>query len=115
MASASVESVATLGAVAIIALTRSGFTAQLVSTYKPPVPIFAVCTDPLVQRQLQAAWGVEPILTSEEEVTYEHLCALGMDAVIRGGYGKAGDSVVVTAGYPFHTAGSTNTMRVEQL
>jgi pyruvate kinase len=115
VASACVESTATLGASAIIALTRSGFTAQLVASYKPPVPIFAVTTDPLVYRQLQAVWGVEPILTSEEEVTYDHLSGLGKEAVMRGGYGKAGDSVVVTAGYPFHTAGSTNTMRVEQL
>lgn len=115
VASASVESVNTLGAAAIIALTRSGFTAQLVSSYKPCVPIIAVCTDPLAQRQLQAVWGVEPILALEEEVTYDHLCFLGKQAVLQRGFGKEGDSVVVTAGYPFHTAGSTNTMRVEKL
>jgi pyruvate kinase len=115
VASACVESVATLGAAAVIALTRSGFTAQLVSSYKPPVPVFAVTTDPLVQRQLRAVWGVEPILAVGEEVTYDHLLALGKEAVLQGGFGKPGDSVVVTAGYPFHTAGSTNTMRVEEL
>lgn len=116
VASASVESVRTLNASAIIALTRSGFTAQLVSSYKPPVPIFAVCTEPLVSRQLQAVWGVIPILASEEEEeTYDHLCLLGKKAVMAAGVGEEGDSVVVTAGYPFHTAGSTNTMRVERL
>jgi len=115
VASASVESVRTLNASAIIALTRSGFTAQLVSSYKPPVPIFAVCSEPLVARQLQAVWGVIPILASEEEETYDHLCLLGRKAVMAAGVGEEGDSVVVTAGYPFHTAGSTNTMRVERL
>jgi len=111
-----VESVRTLNASAIIALTRSGFTAQLVSSYKPPVPIFAVCSEPLVARQLQAVWGVIPILASEEEEeTYDRLCLLGRKAVMAAGVGEEGDSVVVTAGYPFHTAGSTNTMRVERL
>jgi pyruvate kinase len=115
VASASVESARTLDAAAIIALTRTGFTAQLVASYKPPVPIFAVCTEPLVSRQLRAVWGVEPILADVEEATYDSLCLFGRQAVIAAGAGNEGDSVVVTAGYPFHTAGSTNTMRVERL
>lgn len=115
VASASVESARSLDAAAIIALTRTGFTAQLVASYKPPVPIFAVCTEPLAFRQLGAVWGVTPILADVEEVTYENLWLFGREAVLAAGTGKAGDSVVVTAGYPFHTAGSTNTMRVERL
>ena len=115
VASASVESARTLDASAIIALTRTGFTAQLVASYKPPAPIFAVCTEPLAFRQLMAVWGVTPILADVAEVTYENLWLFGKEAVLAAGIGRAGDSVVVTAGYPFHTAGSTNTMRVERL
>jgi len=115
VASASVESARNLGASAIIALTRSGFTAQLVASYKPPLPIFAVCTDPLVYRQLQAVWGVCPILAAGTEVSYDSLFPLGREAVLNAGAGEPGDTVVVTAGYPFHTPGSTNTMRVERI
>jgi len=115
VASASVESARSLEAAAIIALTRTGFAAQLVASYKPTVPVFAVCTEPLVYRQLMALWGVTPILAEVGEATYEGLCALGRKAVVEAGAGKEGDTVVVTAGYPFHTAGSTNTMRVERL
>lgn len=115
VASASVESARSLGAVAIIALTRSGFTAQLVASYRPPIPIFAVCTEPLVHRQLHAVWGVCPILWEGEEVSYDNLFPRGKAAVVESGAGKAGDTVVVTAGYPFHTPGSTNTMRVERI
>ncbi|MGM0669141.1 MAG: pyruvate kinase, partial [Gemmatimonadota bacterium] len=115
VASASVESARSLGASAIIALTRSGFTAQLVASYKPPVPIFAVCTDALVYRQLQAVWGVCPILAADGEVSYDSLFPRGREAVLDAGAGEAGGTVVVTAGYPFHTPGSTNTMRVERI
>ncbi len=115
VASASVEAARTMDAVAIVALTRTGFTPQLVSSYKPNRPIFAVCTEPLAYRQLQAVWGVTPILAKPAETTFKELWPFGRDAVLAAGAGQVGDWVIVTAGYPFHTAGSTNTMRVERL
>ncbi len=115
VASASVEAVRTLRASAIIALTRSGFTAQLLASYRPTVPIIAVCTEALVYRQLWGVWGVQPFLADSDEVTYDQLLKVARNATISTGVGEPGESVVVTAGSPFHTAGSTNTMRVERL
>lgn len=115
VAHASVEATRNLEAPAQIVITRSGFSARLVSSYRPSVPIFAICTDPITYSQLSAVWGVRPILAQEEEVSYQALTEFGKRAVLETGAGRAGDSVVVTAGYPFHTSGSTNTMRVEQL
>jgi len=115
VAAATVESVRQLDAPAIIVITRSGFSARLVSSYRPPVPIFAVCTEPRVRRQLSAVWGVEPVLSTEAEVSYEGLTDFGRRRVLESGTGGPGDSVVVTAGFPFHTSGTTNTLRVERL
>ncbi len=115
VAAATVNAVRQLGAPALLVITRSGFSARLVSSYRPPVPIFAVCTDPVTYRQLTAVWGVWPLLSVREEVSYESLTEFGKRCVIDLGYGKGGDSVVVTAGYPFHQKGTTNTMRVEHL
>ena len=78
------------------------------------MPIFAICTDALSVRQLNAVWGVTAFLAREEEVSYEALTQFGKNAV-RDSVGKTGESVVVTAGYPFHMSRSTNTMRVESL
>ena len=115
VASATVDAVRHLSAPAIIVITRSGFSARLVSSYRPPVPIFAVCTEPRVYRQLTAVWGVRPCLSREEEVSYDGLTEFGQRCVLENGVGRPGQPVVVTAGFPFHTAGSTNTMRVEEL
>jgi pyruvate kinase len=115
VAAATVDSARQLGSPALIVITRGGFSARLVSSYRPSVPIYAVCTDPMTFSQLAAVWGVRPILAREEEVTYESLTDFGKQAVLESGVGRPGDDVVVTAGYPFHTSGSTNTMRVEQL
>ena len=115
VASCTVDAVRQLGAPAVLVITSSGFSARLVSSYRPPVPIFAVCTEPQTFRQLAPVWGVWPTLAADVPVSYSALSAYGKEAVVRAGVGKPGDSVVVTAGYPFHERGSTNTMRVEQL
>ncbi len=60
-------------------------------------------------------WGVHALMAGSEEVSYESLTEFGKNAVIESGEGELGESVVVTAGYPFHMSRSTNTMRVEQL
>ena len=115
IASATVEAARQMGAPAILVITRSGFSARLVSSYRPAIPIFAICNDPETFRQLAPVWGVRPVLWTEPDVSYESLTSFGKKCVLESGLGRQGDVVVVTAGVPFHTSGSTNTMRVEQL
>lgn len=115
VARATVEATRDLQAPAIIVITRSGFSARLVSSYRPPVPIFAISTDISTYAQLSPVWGVWPILSQEEDVTYEALTEFGKWCVREHGVGQAGDAVIVTAGFPFHQPGTTNTMRVETL
>ena len=100
---------------AMVVITRSGFTARLLSSYRPPVPIFAVCSDPAVARRLCPVWGVRSVCSEDAEVSYERLTDVGRRAVLAAGLGSPGEPVVVTSGFPFHRAGTTNTMRVEVL
>jgi pyruvate kinase len=115
VASATVEAAKQVGAPAIIVITRSGFSARLVSSYRPSVPVFAVTTQERTYRQLAAVWGVHPAHAEGLEVTYEALAQFGRERVIESGAGDPGASVVVTAGVPFHESGTTNTMRLERL
>lgn len=115
VASATVDAARRVEAPAIIVITRSGFSARLVSSYRPPVPVIGVTTDRATYRQLAAVWGVRPVLAEVEEVSYESLTDFGRQHVLDSGTGEPGASVVVTAGYPFHESGTTNTMRLERL
>jgi pyruvate kinase len=115
IASATVDAARQLAARAILVITRSGFSARLVSSYRPAIPIFAITTEATTYRQLAPVWGVRPMLYREGEVSYEALTTFGKRCVLQLEAGRPGDSVVVTAGVPFHTSGTTNTMRVEQL
>ena len=115
VAAATVDSARQLGAPAIVVITRSGFSARLVSSYRPPVPVFAVTTEHRTYRQLAAVWGVHPVLAAGVEVTYEALSEFGRRAVVDSGVGEPGASVAITAGFPFHESGSTNNMRLDRL
>lgn len=116
VAAATVDAARQVVAPAIMVITRSGFSARLVSSYRPPVPVLAVTTDPATYRQLAAVWGVRPLLADVgEDVTYDALTAVGRAYILASGLGEIGSSVVVTAGFPFHLSGTTNTMRLEQL
>ncbi len=50
------------GATKAVCITRSGFSARLVSRFRLTKPIIAVTDNPAVERQLKMVWGVEPVL-----------------------------------------------------
>ena len=50
-----------LNASAIITVTMSGFTANMISRYKPGCPIIGCSVNPRVCRQLNLSWGVQPL------------------------------------------------------
>lgn len=115
VAAATVDAARHLEAAGVLVITRSGFSARLVASHRPSVPILAVTTDPATVGQLAAVWGVRPILAEDVEISYDALTEFGRALMLREGIGQPGDAIVVTAGFPFHQSGTTNTMRVESL
>jgi pyruvate kinase len=100
-----------LAAAAIITATESGYTARMVSKYRPQSVIVAVTPNERTQRRLLLQWGVCPILgpssqDSDQMVNNAVASALFSNIV------KDGDLVVITAGVPVGTTGTTNMIRV---
>ena len=112
VAAATAEAVRLLGAPAVITFTRTGGTTRLVSSYRPPVPIVGVTDQVRTWRQLALVWGVEPVLCTEE-VNYENMLAAARAHLLRERIALPGQRVIVTAGVPFHVAGTTNMLRIE--
>ena len=96
---------------AILTVTKTGFTAQHLSKYRPACPIIACTPDPVSQRQLNLIWGVVPLLTTEGPDT-STLFNNAIDAALKGGYINEGDLVVLTAGVPVGLTGNTNMIKV---
>ena len=103
-----------LNAAAIITVTMSGFTAGLVSKYKPSCPIIGCTVNPVICRQLNMMWGVLPVLINKKN-SAEELYAEAIAAAANEGVLKKGDVVVLTAGVPLGVSGKTNMIRVMEV
>jgi pyruvate kinase len=101
-----------LRAPCIIVFTKSGFSARVVASQRPTVPILVLTDQPRTYRQLALVWGVIPELVPHSD-TYEQMVRLALDAVRRRGLARVGDRTIVTAGVPFDVPGTTNLMKVE--
>lgn len=112
IAAASASAVRSLGAPALCVITKSGFSARVVASHRPDVPIVALTDQERTYRQLALVWGVMPCQVPHCD-TYWDMVKYGLDAVRQRGLARAGDRVVVTAGVPFDTPGTTNMMKVE--
>ena len=99
-----------LDAKAIIAITRSGNTARMVSKYRPGCMIIGCTPDERTCRQMNLAWGVTPI-HMKEEYSMEILLLHATEAAEEKGYVKKGDVVVLTVGVPLGRSGNTNLLK----
>ncbi len=102
---------ADLNASAIITVTMSGFTAGMVSRFKPGCTIIGCSVNPRVCRQLNLSWGVAPLLIEKKD-TADDLFEEATLQAKKAGLVKEGDVVVLTAGVLLGTTGTTNMLRV---
>ena len=100
-----------LGAAAIITVTKSGRTAQMISKFRPSCPIIGFTMDERVCRQLNLSWGVAPLLI-EEKASTDELFDHAVDTAEQAGLVKSGELVAITAGVPLGVSGTTNMMKV---
>ncbi len=98
----------------IVTLTKGGFTSRKVAALRPPVPILAVTTELTSYRQLALVWGVVPVLV-DRVPGYDAMLTVVRDLILKRGYAKPGDRIVMTAGVPWEVSGSTNLIKVEEV
>lgn len=100
------------GAHAIIAITQSGRTAQMLSKYRSDVPIIAFSQNMSTIRRLNLVWGVQGELIEEVSDTDSTLKA-AKDIAVKLGYLKKGDKVVYTTGIPLLTSKMANMVKID--
>ena len=92
-------------------LLQGGYTARMVSKFRPKAPIIVTTTNQKVARQLALTWGTYPLLT-EKGYSTDEVFDLSIQRALEAGYIKGGDLVIITAGVPVGVAGTTNTIKV---
>lgn len=109
----SVRTARNLEAACIITPTMSGKTARLVSSFRPPMPIYAITPNESVQHKMQLYWGVKPLKGYTKDST-ENILLNSMETVKRKRLVKKGQLVVLTAGDPA-TNSSVNEQNVTNM
>ena len=100
-----------LNAAALITPTVSGYTARVMSRYRPQASIVAVTPNAEVQRRLMLHWGVIPLLAPRADNSDE-MIEHAVEAAQAEGLVGEGDTVVITAGAARSEPGTTNLMRI---
>lgn len=101
-----------LGVKTIVAATQSGFTARMISKYRPKADILALTPSEEVQRSLTIDWGVQPVLVKNPSSTDE-LFDLATQKAVELGFAEEGDLILITAGVPVGETGTTNVLKVQ--
>jgi len=103
-----------IDAKAIVALTQTGRTAQLIARYKPLQPIFAFTANDTTHNQLLMSFGVTPVKSKKFKDINEAVkfikTHLKKEKVV-----SVGDKIVIVSGTPIYKTGTTNTVIVEKM
>lgn len=96
---------------AIITYTASGTTGLRAARERPQTPIIALSPIVNTARRLSLLWGthcvVSPDATDLDDMV-NRACRIALEE----GFGEPGDRVIITAGVPLRTPGSTNMLRI---
>ncbi|HEX9973038.1 MAG TPA: pyruvate kinase [bacterium] len=100
-----------LGIKTIVAFTKSGFTARMVSKYRPKTNIIAFSPSEIVQRQLNLSWGVCALkmdfLNNTDEIIQQTEKIMLEKKIV-----KKGDVIVILMGAPIYIKGTANLMKL---
>ena len=102
------------GAKAMIAITKSGKTARLLSKYRSDVPILAFSQSLQTIRELNIVWGVQGELIEDLSDTDTTLKKAKEEAAARG-YLHPGDKVVYITGIPLLSSRAANMVKIDSV
>jgi pyruvate kinase len=104
----------TISASAIICFTFSGSSARRIARDRPSVPMLVLTPKLSTARRMGLLWGAHAVRT-RDVASFEEMVARAKRIALRNKLADAGDRIVIIAGVPFGTPGSTNMLHVQRL
>lgn len=108
------EAASRLKCCAIIAPTNSGYTARMISRFRPCCPVIAVSPDLQTVKSLQLHFAVNPVLIDKLD-SFDEIIDISKQTTFKLISTKPGDKIIITGGYPFKEVKFTNFMKIEEL
>jgi pyruvate kinase len=103
-----------LNAAATVAYTSSGYSAIRMARERPQAPIIGMTPRLATARRLALVWGVHAVLCHDVADVRE-MTDLASRTALKEGFGEPGQTLVISAGLPFATSGTTNLLRIAQI
>jgi pyruvate kinase len=104
----------TLKLSAIVTYTASGTTGLRAARERPQVPIIALSPILDTARRLSLVWGTHCVVT-EDARDLDDMVNRACRIAVEQKFGQPGDRIIITAGVPLRTPGSTNMLRIAYL
>ena len=98
----------------ITVFTHSGFTARLISRYRPLVPIAAFAPEPETRRRMALVWGVKPLKIPNLRKV-EQLAEISEKRLLEEKLVRKGDVIAIVAGTPMGVRGTTNFVKFHSI
>ena len=108
---AAAEIADTLNLAAIVCFTASGSTGLRAARARPEKPILALSPVPETARRLAMTWGTKCVITPDA-ADLDDMVDKACRIACREGVAKPGDRIIISAGVPLRTPGSTNMLRI---
>ncbi|HVC57176.1 MAG TPA: pyruvate kinase [Stellaceae bacterium] len=111
ISAAACQVAATIGAAAIVSFTSSGATALRAARERPAAPILVLTPNLGTARRLALLWGAHCVHLADIH-NFNDMVQKAVRTAYREEIAGSGQRVVITAGVPFGTPGSTNVLRI---
>ena len=96
----------------LVAFSQGGFTARMISRYRPAVPVVVFTTEPAVARRVQLFWGVRALVMTEGVAHHDEVVEVVDRHLLANRLARPGDCVLVLMGDPIRERPLTNLLRV---
>src|SRR6185369_9039365 len=103
-----------LDVAAMVAYTSSGASALRMARERPRAPIIGMTPKRETARRLALAWGVNPVVC-DDVTSVAGMTELAVKTAVELRFAQSGQTIVIAAGMPFGTPGSTNLLRIAQI
>ena len=99
----------------VVVFTQSGFTARLMSKFRPKAPIVALASSSWVARRMNLLWGVQPFVLPEVPKYHEEVVEHVESFLVERKMADKGDRLVILMGSPLYERAKTNLLRVHRI
>jgi len=99
----------------IVVFTQSGFTARLISKFRPLPTVLALTSTEEVARRINILWGTTPFVLSNPGEYHEQIVTQVERFLLEKGLVTSGDRIVILMGSPLYERARTNVLRVHRV